>query len=66
MNDGKIIVRNLVTDQDEWVFPKDFVRSKIMDVPLQSLFFALINYRNTIEKYFYLPTSIEQESFVTM
>ena len=34
VNDGKIIVRNMVIDQDEWVDPKDFVRSKIMDIPL--------------------------------
>lgn len=59
-NNNKIIVRNFVIDQDEWVDPKHFVRSKIMDVPLQSLFFSLINYRNIMEKYFYLPGSKEQ------
>ena len=31
-----------------------------MDIPLQSLFFALINYRHTMEKYFYLPGAKEQ------
>ena len=33
-NDGKIIVRNMVTDQDEWMEPKQFVRAQIMDIPL--------------------------------
>jgi hypothetical protein len=60
VNDGKIIVRNMVVDQDEWVEPKEFLRSRILDVPIQSLFFALLNYRNTLEKYFYLPSTSEQ------
>ena len=49
----------MVTDHDEWVVAKYFIRSKIMDIPLQSLFFALINYRITMEKYFYLPGTKE-------
>ena len=53
-------MRNLVTDHDEWVDAKHFIRSKIMDIPLQSLFYALINYRVTMERYFYLPSSKEQ------
>jgi len=62
VNDGKIIVRNMSTDQDEWVEPKQFVRSRIMDIPLQSLFFSLLNYRYTLEKYFYYPSSPTQTS----
>jgi len=31
-----------------------------MDIPLQSLFFALINYRIIMEKYFYLPSTKEE------
>ena len=58
-NNNKIIVRNFTIDQDEWVDPKNFIRSKIIDVPLQSLFFSLINYRNIMEKYFYLPGTKE-------
>ena len=57
VNNGKIIVRNLVTDQDEWLEPRHCVRGNIMDVPLQSLFMALLNYRNIMERYFYLPTN---------
>ena len=30
-----------------------------MDIPLQSLFFALLNYRTMMEKYFYLPMNKE-------
>ena len=34
-NDGHLVVRNLVTDQDEWVKVEGgFVRSKIFDIPL--------------------------------
>lgn len=51
----------MVTDQDEWVKVEGgFVRSKIFDIPLQSLFFALLNYRHTMERYFYLPSSQEE------
>jgi len=69
-NDGRIIVRNLVIDQDEWISPQFLVRSKIMDIPLQSLFFSLLNYRHNMEKYFYLPPSKEivekREQFCTI
>lgn len=69
-NDGRMIVRNLVIDQDEWIEPKYFIRSKIMDIPLQSLFFSLLNYRTIMEKYFYLPPSKEivekSEQFCTL
>ena len=69
-NDGRIIVRNLVIDQDEWVEPQYFLRSKIMDIPLQSLFFSLLNYRQNMERYFYLPPSKEivdsREQFCTI
>ena len=41
-----------------------------MDIPLQSLFFSLLNYRYNMEKYFYLPQSKEQvdksEQFCTI
>jgi hypothetical protein len=60
VNNGKIIVRNMVTDQDEWVEPRYCVRGNIVDVPLQSLFMALINYKSIMERYFYLPTNQEQ------
>ena len=33
-----------------------------MDVPLQSLFFSLLNYRPTMERYFYMPASDEQQT----
>jgi hypothetical protein len=41
-----------------------------MDIPLQSLFFAMLNYRHFMEKYFYLPPSKEivdkREQFCTI
>ena len=42
-------------DQDEWIDPGDCIRSRILDVPLLSLFFALLRYRRILEDYFYLP-----------
>lgn len=66
VNNGKIIVRNMVTDQDEWLEPRYCVRGNIMDVPLQSLFIALLSYRSIMERYFYLPSSQEQKQFCTL
>ena len=58
-NKDSLVVTNLVSDHSEWVVPNLLLRTKIIEVPLSSLFFAVINYRTLMEKYFYLPDSKE-------
>jgi hypothetical protein len=54
-------MQDFVKQRAVWVKPDRLLRYKIVDVPLQSLFFALKEYRNLMEHYFYfVETGKEQ------